>query len=133
MRPDGSLRWISAQTFLIQDDLSHTSCQVCVAEDISDQNLVDQTLRKALDRSREQFTISRRMSLARKPEAVLKTLMSASELRDAKRAFVLFFEFPQGGPSRGIEVITSWTNIPFMTAPNLSVSLNEISLFEDLH
>ncbi len=92
VRPDSSLRWISAQTFLIHDESVHTAYQVCIAEDTSDQNQIDQTLRKALDRSREQFTLSRRMSLSRKPEAVLKTLMSASELRSAKRAFVLFFE-----------------------------------------
>ena len=112
LRPDGSLRWISAHTFLIREESSDTSYQVCIAQDITDQNQVDQTLRKALDRSREQFTLSRRMSLARKPEAVLKTLMSASELRSAKRAFVLFFESPLGGPSHEIEVITSWSSVP---------------------
>ena len=132
LKPDGSLRWISAQTFLIQDKSAHTSYQVYVAEDISDQNQIDQTLRKALDRSREQFTLSRRMSLARKPEAVLKTLMSASELRTAKRAFVLFFDPPLRGLSAGIEVITSWTNIPYQPNSNLAVSLNEINLFEEL-
>lgn len=98
LRPDGSLRWISAQTFLIHEELANTSYRVCAAEDITDQNKVDQHLRKALDRSREQFTISRRISLARKPEAVLKTLMSAAELHNAKRAFVLFFELPPGAP-----------------------------------
>ena len=118
LRPDGSLRWISAHTFLIGEELSDTSYQVCVAQDITDQNQVDQTLRKALDRSREQFTLSRRMSLARKPEAVLKTLMSASELRTAKRAFVLFFESPIGGPSHEIEVIASWSSVPYLTNPN---------------
>ena len=54
------------------------------------------------------------MSLARKPEAVLKTLMSASELRTAKRAFVLFFESPPGAPSREIEVIASWSSVPYL-------------------
>ena len=72
LRPDGSLRWISAQVFLINNNPQGAYYQVCVAQDTTDKNQVDQTLRKALDRSREQFTLSRRMSLARKPESVLK-------------------------------------------------------------
>jgi PAS domain S-box-containing protein len=88
VRPDGGLRWISAHTFLLREESSDTYYQVSVAQDITDHNQVDQTLRRALDRSREQFTLSRRMSLTRKPEAVLKTLMSAYELRNAKHAFV---------------------------------------------
>jgi PAS domain S-box-containing protein len=132
LRPDGSLRWISAYTFLIGEESSDISYQVCIAEDITDQNQVDQILRKALDRSREQFTLSRRMSLARKPEAVLKTLMSAAELRTAKCAFVLFFESPVGNPPREIEVIASWSSIPYPTRLNPNESLNEARLFEDL-
>jgi PAS domain S-box-containing protein len=132
VRPDGSLRWISAVTFQIRDESSDRSYQVCVAEDITDQSQVDQTLHKALDRSREQATLSRRMSLARKPEAVLKTLMSATELRSAKRAFVLFFDSPPGGPSHEIEVITSWSSFSRPASPNLNAALNEATLFEDL-
>jgi PAS domain S-box-containing protein len=138
MRPDGSLRWISAQTFLISEDsldlspLTENTYQVCIAEDITDQSLVDHTLRKALDRSREQFTLSRRMSLARNPEAVLKTLMSASELRDAKRAFVLFFDSPPGGHSREIEVITSWAPFTPVTDPHSNDSIYDAGLFDDL-
>ncbi len=132
LRPDGSLRWISAHTFLIGDESPDTSYQVCIAQDITDQNQVDETLRKALDRSREQFTLSRRMSLARKPEAVLKTLMSAAELRTAQRAFVLFFESPPVGPSHEIEVIASWSSVPYLTHPNPNESVSEASLFEDL-
>jgi PAS domain S-box-containing protein len=133
LRPDGSLRWISAQTFLIREEASDTSYEVCVAEDITEQSQVDQTLRKALTRSREQFTLSRRMSLARKPEVVLKTLMSASELRSAKRASVLFFESPPGsGPSHEIEVIASWSSSAYPASPIPNEALNETSLFEDL-
>ncbi len=132
LRPDGSLRYISAHLFLICEEPPAGSYQVCIAQDVTDQSLVDQTLRKALDRSREQFTLSRRMSLARKPEAVLKTLMSASELRTAKRAFVLFFESPPGGLSRDVEVITSWPAVSYPAGPNTSESLNEAGLFEDL-
>ena len=131
-RPDGSLRWISAHTFLIGEESSDAAYQVCVAQDITDQSQVDLTLRKALDRSREQFTISRRMSLAQKPEAVLKTLMSASELRTAKRAFVLFFESPMVGPSHEIEVIASWSSDSYLTNPHPNELLNEASLFDDL-
>jgi PAS domain S-box-containing protein len=132
LRPDGSLRWISAHTFLIREESSDTSYQIFVAQDTTDQNQVDQTLRKALDRSREQFTLSRRMSLARKPEVVLKTLMSASELRTAKRAFALFFETPMGSPVRELEVIASWSPVPYLTSPSPNESLIEASLFEDL-
>jgi len=132
LRPDGSLRWISAHTFLVREESSDTSYQVCVAQDITDQSRVDETLRKALDRSREQFTLSRRMSLARKPEVVLKTLMSASELRSAKRALVWFFESPVGGPSREVEVIASWSPVPYLIGPSPFEWLNEPSLVEDL-
>src|SRR5512146_1881704 len=67
VRPDGSLRWISAHTFLVDEETSHTArqetrrqetrYQIWVAQDVTDQNQIDQTLRKALDRSREQFTL----------------------------------------------------------------------------
>lgn len=132
LRPDGGLRWISAHTFLIRDESSDTSYQVCIAQDITDQHQVDETLRKALDRSREQFTLSRRMSLSRKPEAVLNTLMSASELRNAYRAHVLFFEAPPGGPSHEAEVITSWSSVPYLNSHIPPESPIEVSLIEDL-
>lgn len=137
LRPDGSLRWISAHTFLISEESSKSSYQVCVAQDITDQYQIDQTLRKALDRSREQSTLSRRMSLARKPEMVLKTLMSTSELRNAKRAFVLFFESPSDVLSRAIELIAAWPTLPNQDDQNpnealIESRLYEANLFEDL-
>ena len=132
VRPDGSLRWISADTFLIHNASSDTDYQVCIAQDITNQNQVDETLRKALDRSREQFTLSRRMSLARKPEVVLKTLMSAAELHSAQRAFVLFFKSLPVGPSYDIEVIATWSSVPFLNGPAPNESISEASLFEDL-
>jgi len=93
--PDSKTGWQPALDFqrniLIQDEAFEASYQVCIAEDITDQSQVRPDIAQSLGRSREQFTLSRRMSLARKPEVVLKTLMSASELRSAKRAFVLFF------------------------------------------
>jgi len=130
--PDGSQRWIAAHLFLIGETSSDTAYMVCVAQDITDQNEVDQILQKALDRSREQFTLSRRMSLARKPEAVLKTLMSASELRTAKRAFVLFFESPKDAPFQDIEVIASWSSLPYPNKSNPNETSNEADLFEHL-
>lgn len=132
LRPDGSLRWISAYSFLVGDESVDSTYQVFIAQDITDQNQIDEALRKALDRSREQFTLSRRMSLARNPEAVLKTLMTAAELRNAQRAFVFFFDSPPGGPSREVEVITSWSSVPYMTGPNSNETMNEVSLYEDL-
>lgn len=132
LRPDGGLRWVTVHTFLIREESPETTYQVCVAQNTSDQNKVDQTLRKALDRSREQSTLSRRMSLAQKPEAVLKTLMSASELRSAKRAFVLFFESPFTGDSHEIDVVASWSPAPYLANPNLKETSKEASLFEDL-
>jgi signal transduction histidine kinase len=81
---------------------------VSLAQDITEQKKVELELRKSLDRSREQFTLSRKMSLARKPEAVLKTLMSAYELRPAQRADLLFFENPQAGPIHGLDLRASW-------------------------
>jgi PAS domain S-box-containing protein len=131
LRSDGTLRWISAHSFLIHEESSDISYQVCVAQDITEQKQLDQVLQKALDRSREQFTLSHRMSLAVKPEAVLKTLMSASELRTAKRAFVLFFETQMGGPAHEIEVITSWSSEPYPTSPIPNDVWNAAGAFED--
>lgn len=132
VRPDDSLRWISAHSFWINEESSQKTYQVCIAQDITGQNQVDQTLHKALERSREQVTISRRMSLARKPEAVLKTLMSAAELRTAQRAFVLFFESPPVGPSRDIEVIASWSSVFYRPFPGAKESGIDTGFFEEL-
>ena len=66
------------------------------------------------------------MSLARKPEAVLKTLMSAHELRSAQRAALLFFDNPRGGPARRVELTASW-----LSSHNLSPWLSESSLYEE--
>jgi PAS domain S-box-containing protein len=108
LRPDGTLRWILARTFLIHEVVGPSFRLVSFAQDITDQKKIELALRQALDRTREQFTLSRKMSLARKPEAVLKALMSAHELRSAQRAAVLFFEYPQAGPARGLELRASW-------------------------
>ena len=126
LRPDGSTRWIFAHTFLIYDVNSEPYALFCLAQDISDQKQVELELRNTLNRTREQFNLSHKMSLSRKPEAVLKTLMSAHELRSAQRAALLFFEDPKIGPARGVELIASWRarqTIPFWSS--------ESSLYED--
>lgn len=81
LRLDGIVRWISARTFLINDYLGAPHGQFCIAQDITDQKMVEITQHKTLELIREQFDLSHKMSLARKPELVLKTLMSAHELR----------------------------------------------------
>ncbi len=126
IRPDGSTRWISVHSFVIQDESRNSLYQVSIAQDITSQNQVDQALRKSLDRSREQFTLSRRMSLARKPDAVLRTLMSAYELRSAHRAALLFFDDPKAGPSRGVELTATW-----ITSEKKSPWFSETTLYEE--
>jgi PAS domain S-box-containing protein len=126
LRPDGSLRWIFARTFLIRDEAGQADSQFCIAQDITDQKQVDLALRKTLDRIREQFDLSHKMSLARKPEAVLRTLMSAHELRPAQRAALLFFDNPKVGPARGMGVIAAW-----QASQNLPLWLSESNLYEE--
>jgi PAS domain S-box-containing protein len=132
MRPDGAIRWVSAHTFVIGDESSDMNFRVFIAQDITDHNQVDQALRTALDRSREQFNLSRRMSLALKPEAVLKTLMSASKLRPAQCASVLLFDASSRVPSHEIEIIASWSSVSYPASPAMNESMNEAAFFEDL-
>jgi PAS domain S-box-containing protein len=126
LRPDGSLRWILVRTFLIRDEIGESDCLFCIAQDITDQKHLDLALRKTLDRTREQFDLSHKMSLARKPEAVLKTLMSADELRSAERAALLFFDNPKVGPARGMDLKAAWHS-----SQNLSPWLSESTLYEE--
>ena len=126
LRPDGSLRWISARTFLLYDETGQASNLFCIAQDITDQKKLDLELRKTLDRSREQFNLSHKMSLARKPEAVLKTLMAAHELRSAHRAALLFFDQPKGERIHGVELTAAW-----LSSHNLSPWLSESNLYEE--
>ena len=126
LRPDGTLRWIFARTFLIWNETGESDFLFCIAQDITDQKQVDLALHKTLDRIREQFNLSHRMSLARKPEAVLKTLMSAHELRSAQRAALLFFDNPKVGPARGVVLTAAW-----LSNQNLSPWLSETNLYEE--
>jgi PAS domain S-box-containing protein len=107
-RPDGSLRWILTRTIWIHDADSKSDRLFCISQDISEQKQVEQTLRITLDRSRELVNLSRKSSLARKPEAVLNTIMSAYKLRSAQRAALLFFTDPKIGPAGGVELTATW-------------------------
>ena len=125
LRPDGSLRWIFARTFLIKNN-GDSSFLFCVAQDITDQKQMEIELRKTLDRTREQFNLSHKMSLARKPGAVLKTLMSAHELRFAQRAALLMFDDPEKGTASGVELTASWVSHQSATQWT-----NEATLYEE--
>ena len=126
IRPDGRLRWVYTRTFLLQDKNGVPEYVLSIAEDITDQKGVEQTLRKTLDHMHEQFNLSRRMSLARKPQGVLKILMSAYELRSAGRATLLFFDQPKTGPSHGMEMIATWAS-----DRNLPHWSDEVNLYEE--
>jgi PAS domain S-box-containing protein len=126
LRPEGTLRWIFSRTFLIRDENQRPYCHFCIAEDITEQKSTEQTLRKTLDRTHEQFALSRKMSLARKPETVLRTLMSAQELRSARRSALIFFDNPKLGPTSGVELLATW-----QTNRNLPVWLNESNFYEE--
>ena len=123
---DGSMRWILARTFLIHDENEAPYGTFCIAQDITDQKKVEIAQHKTLDRIREQFNLSHKMSLARKPEAVIKTLMSAHELRSAQHAALLFFDSPKVEPIHRIELTTTWSS-----SQNMSSWLNESNLYED--
>ena len=125
LRPDGSMRWIFARTFLIQNN-GDSSFLFCIAQDITDQKQTEITLRKNLERSREQFDLSHKMSLARKPEAVLKTLMSAHELRSAQRSALLIFDDPKNGPIIGVELAASW-----VSRETIEPWINKTTLYEE--
>lgn len=126
LRPDGSVRWISSRTFLIRDGNKNPYCHFCIAQDITDQKQLEQTLRITLDRTHEQVNLSHKMSLARKPEDVLKTLMSAQELRSAHRSALLFFDNPILGPASGVELLTTW-----QTSRTLDPWPGEANLYEE--
>jgi len=126
VRPDGSMRWISSRTFSVQNVGEVPGFLFTIALDITDHKDVELALRKTLNRTREQFDISRRMSQARRPDAVLKILMSAHELRSAERATVLFFDDPKVGPVGGVEVVAA-----LLSHPSLSPWPGESNLYEE--
>lgn len=126
LRPDGSQRWIFARSFLLQNRTEGADYLFCIAQDITEQKQAELALHKTLDRSWEQFNLSRKLSLARKPEAVLKTVMSAHGLRSAQRAALLFFDDPKIGPPGGVDFAAFW-----LSSQDLSPWLSEASLYEE--
>jgi PAS domain S-box-containing protein len=126
LRQDGSMRWVLARTFLVHDETREPKYQFCIARDITSQRKIELTQQKTLDRIREQFDLSHKMSLARKPEMVLEILMSVRELRTAWRASLVFFESPEAAPIHGIEVAASWSS-----NQNVPAWLYESNLYED--
>lgn len=108
LHPDGQLRWILARSFIIQGPNEEDNYLFCIAQDITAQKHVDLILSDTIDRLREQFRLSHKMSLARKPEDVLKILMSAQGLRSAQRSTLLFFNNPEEGPVNGVELTDFW-------------------------
>jgi len=126
IRPDGSLRWVFTRTFTLQDNSGVPEYIFSIAEDITDQKSIEQTLRRTLDRMHEQFNLSRRMSLASKPQGVLKILMSAFELRSAGRATLLYFNQPTFGPSHGMEMLATW-----LSDRNLHQWSSELHMYEE--
>jgi PAS domain S-box-containing protein len=131
LRPDGGLRWISSRTFLIRDENKKPCCHFCIAQDITDQKKLEQTLRNTLDRSGEQVTLSHKMSLAKKPQDVLKTLMSAQEMRSAHRSALLIFDYPIFGPERGVELLATWqSSLKLAPWPGEAFLYEESALWE---
>jgi len=126
IHPNGQKRWISARTFVIQGPNGEGSYLFCIAQDISDHKNIELTLSDTVDRLREQFRLSHKMSLARKPGEVLKILMSAQRLRAAQRSALLFFNSPEMGPIHGVELTAFW-----QSSKPLSPWESEPDLYED--
>ncbi len=126
LHPDGQLRWIFDRSFIMQDSSGQSNYLFCIAQDITDQKNVELALGDTVDRLREQFRLSHKMSLARKPADVLKIMMSAKGIRSAQGSALLFFISPEGGPNQGIELTASWQS----GKPN-SPWESETDLYED--
>ena len=126
LHPDGQLRWIFARYFIIQGQSEGSNYLYCIAQDITDQKHIELALNDTVDRIREQFRLSHKMSLARKPGDVLKILMSAHGLRSAQRSALLFFNNPDIGPIHGVELTAFWES-----GTTLSPWESETDLYED--
>ncbi len=127
-RSDGETLWVSSRSFLILDAEGKPDHLFSISQDISDQKQIEHSLRTTVEHSREQIRISHKLSLARNPGAVLKTLMSAQELRSAQRASLFLFDDPKTGPIHELNLTTSW-----QSRPSLSSWESEINLYDDPH
>lgn len=125
-RPDDTIRWVYTRTFVFRSEESDPFWEFCIAQDITDQKQAELAQRKTLDRSREQFKLSHKMNLARKPEAVLRTLMSCHELRFAHHAALLFNNNPKVGSASGVEITATW-----QASQTHPLWLGESNLYED--
>ena len=132
LRPDGNLRWIFAHSFMIQDTSGESNYLFYIAQDITDQKQVELELNNTVDRSREQFRLSHKMSLARKPGDVLKALMSAQILRSAQRSALFFFNNPEVRPILDVELTASWQSSQSLPSWDSETDLYEDSSFLEL-
>jgi PAS domain S-box-containing protein len=126
LQADGNLRWIFTRSFIIHIPSRESNYLFCIAQDITDQKHVEHALGDTVDRIREQFRLSHKMSLSRKPGDVLKILMSARGLRSAQRSALLFFNNPDLGPIHGVELTAFW-----QSGKPLSTWESEPDLYED--
>jgi PAS domain S-box-containing protein len=126
LHPNGQMRWISARSFIIMDPNEGYDYLFYIAQDITAQKNVELILNNTADRLREQFRLSHKMSLARKPGDVLKILMSAQGLRAAQRSALLFFNNPEVGPTHGVELTAFW-----QSGKPISPWESETDLYED--
>jgi len=126
LHPNGQMRWISARSFIIMDPNEGYDYLFYIAQDITAQKNVELILNNTADRLREQFRLSHKMSLARKPGDVLKILMSAQGLRAAQRSALLFFNNPEVGPTHGVELTAFW-----QSGKKISPWESETDLYED--
>ncbi|MBW6465814.1 MAG: PAS domain-containing protein [Brevefilum sp.] len=126
LQPDGNLRWIFTRSFIIHIPNRESNYLFCIAQDITDQKQVEHALGDTVDRIREQFRLSHKMSLSRKPGDVLKILMSAQGLRSAQRSALLFFNNADLGPIHGVELTAFW-----QSGKPLSLWESETDLYED--
>lgn len=126
LHPNGQVRWIFARSFILQAPDVGGDYLFCIAQDNTDQKQIELALSVTVDRIREQFRLSHKMSLARNPGDVLKILMSTQGLGSAQRSALLFFNNPEAGPIDGVELTTFW-----QSGKPLSPWESETDLYED--
>ena len=129
LHPNGKLRWIFARTFIINDPGGRDSYLFCIAHDITDQKNIEHALGDTVDRIREQFRLSHKMSLSRNPRDVLAILMSAHGLRFAQRSALLFFNNPKVSLMDGVEVTAFWQSAKTLPPWESETDLYEIPAF----
>jgi len=107
--PDGSVRWISARTLPHSGAAGKINAIGGLAQDITQQKKVEETLRSVLARTQERYILSRRIGAARTSNDVLHALRSVTTFSDANRAAILLFDQPWGDfpPSR-CDVLVEW-------------------------